>query len=125
MVDTKQIKIVLLFGLIKRIVKQINNISPLKITYLNSLRVWVNAISGLLNFIFKKIKLIVKPEKRLIIIDFLPALICSKEVALLLINWLYISIDQSVAIELNVESTVLISEANNPHKIIPLRPTGI
>ena len=62
MVDTKQIKIVLLFGLIKRIVKQINNISPLKITYLNSLRVWVNAISGLLNFIFKKIKLIVKPS---------------------------------------------------------------
>ena len=34
------------------------------------------------------------------------------------------STDHRVAIELKVESTVLIKEANKLHKIIPCTPTG-
>ena len=34
------------------------------------------------------------------------------------------STDHKVANELNVESTVLISEANKPHKTTPFKPIG-
>ena len=84
----KQNMIDLAFGFINIIDEHIKTIIDVKITYLSSLVEWVKAASGLLNFIYKKIIPMVSPVIKLKIIEDLPVLTFSKEVAFLLIKLL-------------------------------------
>ena len=80
----KQNMIDFAFGFIKIIDEHIKTIIEVKIKYLSSLVVWVKAASGLLNFIYKKIIPMVRPDIKLNIIEDLPAFTFSLEEAFLL-----------------------------------------
>ncbi len=80
----KQNMIDFALGFIKIIDEHIKTIIEVKIKYLSSLVVWVKAASGLLNFIYKKIIPMVRPDIKLNIIEDLPAFTFSLEEAFLL-----------------------------------------
>ena len=80
----KQNMIDFALGFIKIIDEHIKTIIEVKIKYLSSLVVWVKAASGLLNFIYKKIIPMVRPDIKLNIIEDLPAFTFSVEEAVLL-----------------------------------------
>ena len=80
----KQNMIDFALGFIKIIDEHIKTIIEVKIKYLSSLVVWVKAASGLLNFIYKKIIPMVRPDIKLNIIEDLPAFTFSVEEAFLL-----------------------------------------
>ena len=80
----KQNMIDFTLGFIKIIDEHIKTIIEVKIKYLSSLVVWVKAASGLLNFIYKKIIPMVRPDIKLNIIEDLPAFTFSLEEAFLL-----------------------------------------
>ena len=82
----KQNMIDFALGFIKIIDEHIKTIIEVKIKYLSSLVVWVKAASGLLNFIYKKIIPMVRPDIKLNIIEDLPAFTFSLEEAFLLIK---------------------------------------